>query len=39
VLQSTKDDTNIEVPGLVNGIYIAKIKIGEKNYYLKCIKE
>lgn len=39
VLQSTTGDTSIDAAGLAKGLYIAKIKIDVKDYYLKCIKE
>ncbi len=39
VLQSTSGDTKLDVTGIAKGTYIALVKIGGKNYTLKCVKE
>jgi hypothetical protein len=39
VLQSMNSDTKINVSGLEKGIYIAKVRIDGKDYYLKCLKD
>ncbi|WP_321436427.1 fibronectin type III domain-containing protein [uncultured Bacteroides sp.] len=39
VLQSTNGDTNINATGLAEGVYIVKVKIDGKYYYLKCVKK
>jgi len=39
VLQSTSGDAKLDVTGVAKGTYIALVKIGGKNYTLKCVKE